>query len=140
MFEEALILIKRAGEHPSDKDLAAILPLLHNAAYAGLLEAQLRYGYYVFGYWLTDEMFWPTDPTTATNALAMLRVAAIRIHHANPTKSPDDPLLSALIGSPPAWAEDFPSPPDAWLFAATAEADRWLGCRPDLIPPAIQKP
>ncbi len=135
-----MTLIKRAGEHPSDKDLSAILPLLHDAAYAGLLEAQLRYGHYVFGYWLTDEMFWPTHPTVATNALAMLRVASIRILTANPTKPPDDPLINALAASPPSFPSDFPAPPDAWLFAATAEADRWLRCRPDLSPAAPTKP
>jgi hypothetical protein len=135
MLDAAREQMKAAGEHPMDKDLAVIMPLLRGAADAGLLEAQLRYGTYVYGYWVTDEMFWPSDKEVATHALAMLRVAALRIRGAQPQGAAlEDSLVEALSRTPVVWTDDLPQPPDAWVEAAIEEADQWLRCRPDLRP------
>lgn len=135
MLEAARAMIQRAGEHPTDADLAALLPLLRGAADAGLLEAQVRYGNYVFGYWATDEMFWPKQREEAVKALAMLRVAALRMRAGSPARTIEDPLLAALSQTPPRWGEDVPEPPRAWVEAAEVEAARWLRCRPDVMAP-----
>lgn len=138
MLEAANAEIKRAGEHPTDADLARLLPLLRGAAEAGLLEAQLRYGNYVYGYWATDDMFWPSRREEAVKALAMLRVAALRIEMVRPVKAADDPLVNALGQTPPRWDGEVPQPPKAWEDAAVAEADRWLRCRPDVVVPTAR--
>jgi hypothetical protein len=123
-LREANDLIARAGEHPSDSQLSEILPRLRRAAYAGDLEAQRRFGYYVVGYYYTDEIFWPDEPEIAIPALAMLRVAARR----NP--DPTDALLVVLGHNPVVFADpDGPSAlPEEWLEAALLEAKHWEDC------------
>lgn len=125
-FQIARSMIERAGEHPGPHDLEEILPRLRAAAYAGLAEAQVRYGSYVVGYWATDGMFWPHDRKTAVSALAMLRIAALR----DPKNSTDwygglakDPVDRR---SPP--LSDIPTP---WLNLALEEARAWKRCHPD---------
>lgn len=121
--------IARAGEHPSPADLDQILPLLHRAAYGGYAPAQRRYGYYVVGYWFTDEMFWPSNEPVAVSALAMVRVSAIhdRAEQGGPL---DDALREAMANTPVTFADPDQAPalPDDWVAAAVAEADRWLQC------------
>jgi hypothetical protein len=123
--------IAHAGEHPFDADLDVILPLLSGAARSGLIEAQQRYGTYVFGYWATDEMFWPGRPDVAIEALGLLRVAALR--HAAAGTLGDDALLRALSTTPPAFTDDVPAPPQAWIDAAVVAADQWLACHPGVV-------
>jgi hypothetical protein len=50
--------------------------LLQLAAHSGHQAAQYRYGGYIVGYYLTDEMFWPREKEIASDALAMLRIVA----------------------------------------------------------------
>jgi hypothetical protein len=123
-LREADALIKRAGEHPSDRDLDRILPLLKRAAYAGHEAAQRRFGYYVVGYYYTDEMFWPKEPDIAIAALAMLRVAARR------TPDGSDQLMAALARDPVKFTgpDSPPALPRAWVNAAVKEARRWEDC------------
>jgi hypothetical protein len=128
LLKRANAAIDRAGEHPMDADLDEILPLLHRAAYGGYLPAQRRYGYYVVGYWFTDEMFWPKDEPVAVSALAMARVSAIqdRAEKAGPL---EDALREALTSTPVV----FPDPdqltlPDNWVAAGVGEADAWQAC------------
>jgi hypothetical protein len=121
---EADALIKRAGEHPSDRDLDRILPLLERAAYAGYESAQRRFGYYVVGYYYTDDMFWPKHPDIAVPALAMLIIAARK----NPTGN--EPLAAALARDPVKFTDRDgpPALPRAWIKAALEEARRWHEC------------
>jgi hypothetical protein len=121
--------IARAGEHPGPNDLDAIIPLLHRAAYGGFEPAQRRYGYYVVGYWYTDEMFWPRSKEIAVSALAMLRVAA-KLEGAANAGAYDDELLKALAGDPVTFSETEgpPALPDEWVNAGVEEADQWLRC------------
>jgi hypothetical protein len=124
-LDEANALIKRAGEHPSREDLAAILPRLRRAAYAGNHAAQLRFGNYVVGYYYTDEMFWPREPRVAIPALAMLRIAALA--------EPESPnTLVQALGRTPVRFTDTEGPPPlpkAWIRAALREAKRYLACQ-----------
>jgi hypothetical protein len=127
-LKRANAAIERAGEHPTDADLGEILPLLHRAAYGGHVGAQRRYGYYVVGYWFTDEMFWPQDEPVAVSALAMARVAAIhdRAENGGPL---DDPLREALASTPVVFSDpDQLTLPDDWVAAGVAEADAWQAC------------
>jgi hypothetical protein len=77
LYQTAERIISREDEHVSPAALEVILPLLKLAAHSGSVAAQHRYGYYVIGYYATDEMFWPHDKETAADALAMLRVLAV---------------------------------------------------------------
>lgn len=127
-YEQAQAAIKKAGEHPSNSDLAVILPLLRSAALSGHVKAQLRYGSYVVGFWMTDEMFWPKDKPNAVTALAMLRVVARR-----------DPMAAkewygGLAKDPVDLKEDPLSRlPKAWIELALKEAQEWERCHP--VPP-----
>jgi hypothetical protein len=76
LLQTAEHVIKNAGEHVSPGALDVIIPLLQLAAHSGNQAAQYRYGGYVVGYYLTDEMFWPREKETASDALAMLRIVA----------------------------------------------------------------
>jgi hypothetical protein len=126
---EAKRIIARAGEHPTDMDLAEILPLLERAADSGYLPAQLRFGNYVVGYWYTDEMFWPKKQKVAIVALAMLRVAAKR------SPGSDEPLLRVLAKDPVVFRESdgVPALPAPWVKAALAEAARWQKTHPGVV-------
>jgi hypothetical protein len=129
LLKRANAAIERAGEHPMQSDLDEILPLLHRAAYGGYLPAQRRYGYYVVGYWFTDEMFWPHDEPVAISALAMVRVSSIadRIEQGGPL---DDALREAMASTPVTFADPDQAPalPDEWVDRAVAEADAWSEC------------
>lgn len=129
LLERANAAIQRAGEHPTPADLDEILPLLHRAAYGGYLPAQRRYGYYVVGYWYTDEMFWPRSEPIAVSALAMLRVAAQR-ERAGAAGPLDDALLEALASDPVTFSEEEgpPALPEEWVKLGVAEAERWTAC------------
>jgi hypothetical protein len=76
LFQTAEHLIKKADEHVSPGALEVILPLLQLAAHSGHQATQYRYGGYIVGYYLTDEMFWPREKEIASDALAMLRIVA----------------------------------------------------------------
>jgi hypothetical protein len=129
-LDEANRLIARAGEHPADEDWAEILRLLQSAADSGYLEAQLRLGQYVVGYWFTDEMFWPREPKIAIFALAMYRVAAKRGPDAK-----NDPLLRILAKDPVTFrpSDGIPPLPARWVKAALAEAKRWEKSHPTAV-------
>ena len=125
---EAERLIAQAGEHPFDTQLAEILPRLRRAALAGHRPAQRRFGYYVVGYFLTDEMFWPADRPTAISALAMLRVA---LRRGIPGEDPWDGLARdpVVLGDEP-----LAMLPAEWVVAAVAEAADWERCHPGVSP------
>jgi hypothetical protein len=76
LFQTAQVLIRAHGDHVSVGELQVLLPLLRLAAHSGHRGAQARYGRYVVGYYLTDEMFWPRQPDVAADALAMLRIVS----------------------------------------------------------------
>ena len=81
------------------------LPMLDRAACAGYLPAQMRVGYYVVGYWITDEQFWPSRRKLAVSALAMLLVAAKR------SSDSIDALLCTLARDPVVFSESRGVPP-----------------------------
>lgn len=120
-----LRVIQEAGEHPTVEAVEQIVKYLGSSGEAGLLGAQLSLGMYVVGYWFTDEIFWPDDIKVATHALAMLRVAALRLHDLGP---PHDPLLKALALTPPQFDDQNFELPEEWLSASLQLADQWLSC------------
>lgn len=129
MYREAVVLIERVGEHPSNADLDLVLPLLEASARSGHAEAQRRFGSYVVGYWVTDEMFWPSRRKTAIAALAML-YESVRL----------DPAASDAwaqqVGSGKATIPTSPGLPlpKAWVSAALREAKQWEHCHPSTHP------
>jgi hypothetical protein len=131
-LREASEWITRAGEHPSDSDISQIIVRLQRAAHAGDVEAQTRFGNYVVGYYLTDEMFWPKQRAVAIAALAMLRVAARKV-----APDPNNSLMVALARDKVDFskANDVPALPRAWVDAALAEAKRWEKCTPSEMHP-----
>lgn len=98
LYETANRLIELEGEHLSNGAAQVILPLLRLASHSGNQQAQRRYGYYVIGYYMTDEMFWPRQKEIAADALAMLHVVAI-----------DAPQM---LGDDGAWAISYTEPSD----------------------------
>jgi hypothetical protein len=128
-LEQAEALITAHGDHVDNGELRVILPLLRLAAHAGNVTAQLRYGYYVFGYWMTDEMFWPRDAETAVDALAMLHVAA----KSNPELLDANNLEIGLHFRVPQ-EQGALVIPKAWARRAEAAAAEWERCRSTLPP------
>ena len=121
-YEQGLVAIKRAGEHPVQADLDVTLPLLRSAALSGHPLAQERYGSYVVGFWATDEMFWPKDKLNAVSALAMLRIVARR----------DPKSIYRGLAKDPVELRQEPLKriPKAWIDLAIAEARAWERCHP----------
>ncbi len=127
LFAHALQAMALAGEHPTAAQVDLITKLLSLAATSGHLRAQQQYGNYVFGYWATDEMFWPRQREVAVEALAMLRVAARNSSNHEPL----DELSGPLARDPVRFKSgDFPAPPAAWVSAAVALANEWEKCHP----------
>lgn len=124
-------LIKKSGEHPRDEDLEEIVRSLSLAAESGNIQAQLKLGWYVVGYWMTDELFWPKRPIVAIKALAMLRNAAIQLNDKGPQ---NDPFLKALALTPPRFEEEAYKLPSEWMEAALRHHARWSDCLLQLNP------
>lgn len=117
--------IKQAGEHPSKQSITRIVDLLGKAASANSTEAQRAFGFYIFGYWMTDEMFWPRQKKIAIQALAMLRIYALKELERGPIY---DSYVSYLAQTPPLPDEEIEPLPKAWLKEALRYADRWINC------------
>ena len=126
-YQAGLAAIEAAGEHPMDSDLNVILPALKRAAHAGHRDAQARYGNYIVGYWLTDEMFWPDDRETAISGLAMLRIAFRRGY------DPGEDGFAGLAKDPVDLRSEIASMlPREWVDAAVTYADAWEACHREL--------
>jgi len=122
LLAEANALIDEAGEHPDQDAVVRILEKLRKAAYGGLPAAQLRYGWFVVGYYATDEMFWPGDRDTAVGALGLLRFAVMR----DPTSAEDFPGLDQTPPDPNSAFIQLLDP--EWLRLAVEEASAYEAC------------
>ena len=119
--------MSKAGEHPSKESMDLILTSLRQAALAGSPKAQKKFGFFVVSYWVTDELFWPSEQAIAIDALAMLRIYALT---ESQTKQEDsDDLLRGLALTPPTFDEELPFEfPEEWLNKSVKIAKRWQGC------------
>ena len=133
-YTKALIYLKmgqleveKAGEHPTESAVARIIRSLSQAAEFGLSDAQFKLGFYVVGYWMTDEMFWPSQKDRAIHALAMLRVAALHMSDVKKSKT-QDPFLKALSMPSPHFGDETYALPKEWLNRSLNLANEWIKC------------
>jgi len=122
LLAEANEVIREAGEHPDPDSVTRILEKLRKAAYGGLPAAQLRYGWFVVGYYSTDEMFWPHDRETAIGALGLLRFAVQR----DPASAESYPGLELTPPDPDSAFIQMLDP--EWLGLAVDEASAYAAC------------
>ena len=125
LTKKGIKVIQSAGEHPSYRSVEQIVDYLGKAAIANATEAQKHLGFYVYGYWMTDLMFWPKQKRTAVDALAMLRIFAIKELNYGP---PHQPLLQGLGVTPPHLDDELLDLPNAWVSLAVKAADHWQKC------------
>ena len=114
LSELGIAEITKAGEHPSKNAMKVIISSLRKAALANSSLAQKKLGFFVVSYWVTDELFWPNEKAIAIDALAMLRVYALKESQAGQEISDD--LLRGLALTPPTFDEELPFEfPQEWL-------------------------
>lgn len=122
LLAEANTIIREAGEHPDPDSVVRILEKLKKAAYGGLPAAQIRYGWFVTGYYATDEMFWPHDRETAVGALGLLRFAVQR----DPASAEDYPGLALTPPDPDSAFIQLLDP--EWIKLGVEEASAYEAC------------
>jgi catechol 2,3-dioxygenase-like lactoylglutathione lyase family enzyme len=120
--EEGKNGINHFGFTVDPEERKTILEKLKKAAYGGLSEAQIRYGWFVTGYYATDEMFWPHDRETAIGALGLLRFAVQR----DPASAEDYPGLDQTPPDPNSAFIQLLDP--EWLRLAVEEASAYEAC------------
>ena len=125
LTEKGVLIIDSSGEHPTLTAVSQIVDHLSKAAAANSTVAQQRLGSYVFGYWMTDFMFWPKHKRVAVDALAMLRVYAMKELAFGP---PHGPLLQGLGVTPPFFDEHTSDLPRTWVDLAVKTATHWQKC------------
>jgi hypothetical protein len=117
----------RIEEHPKAEVWEAGMKDLRTAAENGEVEAQFRFGVTLFGFLFTDHAPQASDEKQYVDALAFVRIAALRGHDRAKKAIPhlaDQPLPKELVEQP---LSDVPRP---WLDKAVKKAKDWLECAP----------
>lgn len=125
----------RTEEHPKADVWEAGMKDLRTAAENGEVEAQFRFGITLFGFLFTDHAPEPTDENQYVDALAFVRIAALRGHTRARAalKGIGEQPIPKTLEQP---LSDVPRP---WLDAAAKKAKDWLECAPEELrsmPPA----
>jgi hypothetical protein len=116
----------KVEEHPKAEVWEAGMHDLRTAAQHGEVEGQYQFGITQFGFLFTDHAPEPADEKVYVDAIAFVRVAALRGHVRAKQALPG----IAEVPLPDKFQQPLDAIPRRWLEAADKQASQWLECAP----------